>query len=776
MRTKRIISFLLAVMLFSCSAFVTAHAEDDLAKRYLGAVPVIQGDYDLSIHVPHMPSQGLRISQGALENGELARVDGEVAEYFSELKKDINFSQCMAFSADYQYLYFDSGISDADIYYIDKEGDPYAEIMEVWLDFNTEDPKNELVHFALTRGGFVKAAGNGNATLVQTNVKNADTHEQSFEGGASSVTTFRFKIDVSALNLQVGDKFGFYCKYTSTFYDDVLADLSDPFEEWTQAVVTSTAGREQLTTQDDQANYNYVTVGEYREWLAYELPSGGLMIDRYFGSDENVVVPSYLTKDGRAANADDPGAMQVKELGCHSVSYGVFQYNEHVKSIEIPDGITCNRAAFRTYYVERIAFQGTTTFGGAVKDNTTGELTDPSTEFGFMSLYQTYALKELIWPQGIKVLGRDFLRVTGLESVVIPEGVETIEIDALREARNLSDVTLPNTLKTIADNAFFRCEKLESIVLPASVETVGRTAFSYCYGLKSITVLNKDTELADDTFQGIGGITVYGIPGGKVQQTVERHKKDGWVFRCYEHDMQKVQTVAATLRTGDGYDVYRCTGCGYQENRANGDYWPNPFKDVKYHDPSGKTDSWFAEQVKYVYVNKLFEGMTDNTFEPNTVMSRAMFCRVLANISKVDVDKDKDKKVGQFTDVPANKWYTGAVAWAFQQGIVAGYNDGSFKPNASISRQEMCVMLATYADNVLDLYGYLSEVPDNGLLFADDAKIPSWSKKAITVMKNNGYITGIEENGLLYFRPTQTATRAQVATIIMLFCQANRLP
>ena len=175
-------------------------------------------------------------------------------------------------------------------------------------------------------------------------------------------------------------------------------------------------------------------------------------------------------------------------------------------------------------------------------------------------------------------------------------------------------------------------------------------------------------------------------------------------------------------------------------------------------------------------MNKLFEGMTDNTFEPNTVMSRAMFCRVLANISKVDVDKNKDKKVGQFTDVPANKWYTGAVAWAFQQGIVAGYNDGSFKPNASISRQEMCVMLATYADNVLDLYGYLSEVPDNGLVFADDAKIPSWSKKAITVMKNNGYITGIEENGLLYFRPTQTATRAQVATIIMLFCQANKLP
>ena len=154
------------------------------------------------------------------------------------------------------------------------------------------------------------------------------------------MTTFRFKIDVSALNLQVGDEFGFYCKYTSTFYDDVMEDLSDPFEDWTQAVVTSTAGREQLTTQDDQANYNYVTVGEYREWLAYELPSGGLMIDRYFGSDENVVVPSYLTKDGRAANADDPGAVQVKELGCPSVSYGVFQYNEHVKSIEIPDGIT----------------------------------------------------------------------------------------------------------------------------------------------------------------------------------------------------------------------------------------------------------------------------------------------------------------------------------------------------------------------------------------------------------------------------------------------------
>ena len=217
--------------------------------------------------------------------------------------------------------------------------------------------------------------------------------------------------------------------------------------------------------------------------------------------------------------------------------------------------------------------------------------------------------------------------------------------------------------------------------------------------------------------------------------------------------------------TEDGYRYKKCTVCEEKvaEEVIPRLAWVNPFEDVP-------EDKWFYASVKYANQNNLFKGTSDTTFEPNTPMNRAMFCRVLANLE--GVDNENNLTVDRFSDVPSGKWYTKAVKWAADTGIVSGYPGGIFLPEQKITRQEMCLMLANYA-KYLGIYDDLAKKEDNGVAFADAAKIATWASEAVNVMKNNGYIVGKPIDGTYEFQPQATATRAEVATIFRAFCMAN---
>ena len=217
--------------------------------------------------------------------------------------------------------------------------------------------------------------------------------------------------------------------------------------------------------------------------------------------------------------------------------------------------------------------------------------------------------------------------------------------------------------------------------------------------------------------------------------------------------------------TEDGCRYKKCTVCEEKvaEEVIPRLAWVNPFEDVP-------EDKWFYASVKYANQNNLFKGTSDTTFEPNTPMNRAMFCRVLANLE--GVDNENNLTVDRFSDVLSGKWYTKAVKWAADTGIVSGYPGGIFLPEQKITRQEMCLMLANYA-KYLGIYDDLAKKEDNGVAFADAAKIATWASEAVNVMKNNGYIVGKPIDGTYEFQPQATATRAEVATIFRAFCTAN---
>lgn len=168
--------------------------------------------------------------------------------------------------------------------------------------------------------------------------------------------------------------------------------------------------------------------------------------------------------------------------------------------------------------------------------------------------------------------------------------------------------------------------------------------------------------------------------------------------------------------------------------------------------------AWFYESVKYVTGQGLFNGVSETSFAPELPMTRAMFVTVLGRL-------DGGELTGKntFTDVPNGTWYTDSVAWAASEGIVNGTGDGKFSPDAQITREEMCVMMMRYAQYAGIQVGGITQTN-----FKDSASISSWAKASVETLASAGVIQGKEGN---VFDPKGTATRAEVATILMRFAE-----
>ena len=182
---------------------------------------------------------------------------------------------------------------------------------------------------------------------------------------------------------------------------------------------------------------------------------------------------------------------------------------------------------------------------------------------------------------------------------------------------------------------------------------------------------------------------------------------------------------------------------------------PVELKDV----PAGPEGEAIRNLVSYGVI----KGMGNSKFQGNKTITRAMVTRVFMLISK---DKVIDKDV-YFTDVTNDKWYAESVKWAASKGIIAGYTDGTFKPDKKVTRQEFCVML----NNLLKANGIELEtvVPVDE---AEFAKADSWAKDAMIAMKRAGLVN-VEASGK--FGPKSKFTREELAKTIDLLIKLIRL-
>lgn len=174
------------------------------------------------------------------------------------------------------------------------------------------------------------------------------------------------------------------------------------------------------------------------------------------------------------------------------------------------------------------------------------------------------------------------------------------------------------------------------------------------------------------------------------------------------------------------------------------------FKDVRDGD-------WFYEAVEYVTAEELMVGVGGNKFDPNGQTTRAMVVTVLYRMEDSPVAGGAG-----FADIEDGKWYTNAILWAQSNGIVNGYNDGTFRPNTPMTREEMVAVIyrySTYKGQDVSESTAMS-------VFSDHASIHSYASDAMSWAVAVGLIKGFPDGTI---RPQGESNRAQLATVLMRF-------
>ena len=173
------------------------------------------------------------------------------------------------------------------------------------------------------------------------------------------------------------------------------------------------------------------------------------------------------------------------------------------------------------------------------------------------------------------------------------------------------------------------------------------------------------------------------------------------------------------------------------------------------------TGAWYVSAVQYAYDNGIMTGKTATNFAPNANLTRAEFATVLYS----QAGKPAVTYRPIFKDVAQGAWYTSSVLWAYDNGIVSGYANGSFGTSDKITREQLALMMYKYAQTK----GYDTTADDSILSsFSDEAAISSWARKAIQWATSHGIMSGKGNgaDGKPMLDPKGNATRAECAAMI----------
>ena len=172
---------------------------------------------------------------------------------------------------------------------------------------------------------------------------------------------------------------------------------------------------------------------------------------------------------------------------------------------------------------------------------------------------------------------------------------------------------------------------------------------------------------------------------------------------------------------------------------------------------------WAESSIDFCYDSGLFNGTTASTFEPETVMNRAMFVTVLSRLSGGNISG----YINSFSDVTDDAWYAQPSAWGAANGIVSGMGNGIFEPLGDVSREQMAVFLYRYAK----FFGLTdgSFRPDTLSAFTDAGNVSPWAAEAMGWAVENGLITG---RSVSILSPKESAKRCEVAAVITRFIRA----
>ncbi len=258
--------------------------------------------------------------------------------------------------------------------------------------------------------------------------------------------------------------------------------------------------------------------------------------------------------------------------------------------------------------------------------------------------------------------------------------------------------------------------------------------------------------------------TVFVDKGAKVQRpedpTLEGYTFEGWFTDAEyteEYDFDEAVDMSITLYAkwtkvetpaeGDGKDPAEGEGEGEGEGEDKPDAWKSPYVDVDKED-------WFYNVVKTVTQAGLMNGVAEDKFAPDMLVTRAMVVTMLHRAEDEPYAINETK----FDDVAEGSYFADAVAWAAENGIVNGYSETEFAPDENITREQIAAIIFRYA-----AFKGIQAIELSENLFFDDAdEISSYAVAPMNWLVGKEIITGYADGTL---KPQGNATRAEVAAI-----------
>ena len=248
--------------------------------------------------------------------------------------------------------------------------------------------------------------------------------------------------------------------------------------------------------------------------------------------------------------------------------------------------------------------------------------------------------------------------------------------------------------------------------------------------------------------------------------------------KLHEHAWNAGVVTQKPTETEPGVKTFTCTICGATKTEAipatgvpdvcpGGPTCPG----YAFRDMPAPTD-WSHEGLDYCIYHGYIAGTSAITVAPNGVCTRAQLVSILYRMQgepTTVAGYELAKLRAPFDDVPRGQWYTDAIWWAKLTGVVSGTSATTFDPSGEITREQLAVILYNYtkqfAPGSLTATGSLAGFPDAG-------SVSSWARTEMAWAVGNGLISGTGSGGVAYLSPKGSATRAQVAAILMRFEQA----
>ena len=507
------------------------------------------------------------------------------------------------------------------------------------------------------------------------------------------------------------------------------------------------------------------------------------------GEVKYAVEGGYLTFDKKTGTVTDCNLSVTKANIPHtiegvtvtSIGDGAFSGCVSLTSVTIPDSVT-SIGEWAFYECESL---------------TSVTIPDSVTSIGNRAFCYCSSLTSVTIPDGVTSIGRGaFGNCAALTGIWVTEGNSYYSSDAsgvlfskdkttlVQCPGTLAECTIPDSVTSIGDWAFAGCTSLTSVTIPDGVTSIGWCAFADCESLTNVYFTGTE--------EAWNGITIDGENDALKNANIHynyvshTHSYDAVVTAptCTDkgytthtcscgnsyvdtyvdalgHSWDSGKVTKEPTETEDGVKTYTCTRCGETKTEAI----PATGSDVDVTEMfSDVTRNWAYDGIQYCVTHKLMGSTGGDKFSPSMTTTRAQIVQILYNLE----GEPKVSGSMPFTDV-AGHWAQDAILWAYQTGVVSGTSDTTFAPDLPVTREQIAVILMGYVDKILKLQH--TWTPADLSTFPDAGSVSGWAKDALADAVALGLISGASNGGQTYLNPQGSATREQVATILMEFCK-----